>query len=89
MTMGRSIITQEPIHFDFSKLDYGQEELPTLKFYNVMLWKNKGQGRGQFFIGHVVSHLSIQDWCDMKGYRLDTIYTGTRWAKEHEKTDLF
>lgn len=90
MTMGRSIITQEPIHFDFSALEQ-DPELPSLKFYNVMLYKRegKGQGRGQFFIGHVVSHLSIQDWCDMHGYKLDTVYLGTRWAQPGERTDLF
>jgi len=85
MTMARSLLTQDPIHFDMSLVE---PEVPSLKFYNVMLWK-KGQVRGQFYIGHVVSHLSIHDWCDMKGYRLDTIYPGTRWAKTGERTDLF
>lgn len=88
MTMARSLFSQEPIHFDMSLVE---PDVPSLKFYNVMLWKRdgRGQGRGQFFIGHVVSHLSIQDWCDMKGYKLDTVYPGTRWAKDGEKTDLF
>lgn len=84
MTMGRSIITQEPIHFDFSQV----EDVPTLKFYNVTLHKIGGRWN-EFYMGHVVTHLSIQDWCDMKGFRLETCHPGTRWARDHERTNLF
>jgi hypothetical protein len=87
MTMARSLATQNPIHFDFSKLEE-DPETPTLKFYNVMLHKIGGRWN-EFYIGHVVSHLSIQDWCDMKGMKLVQLHAGTRWAKPHERTDLF
>lgn len=39
--------------------------------------------------GHVVTHLSIKDWCDMHGYKLGEVYQGTRIAYKGEVTDLF
>jgi hypothetical protein len=52
--------------------------------YPVMLFKD-----GVPFYGHVVSHLSLQDWCQMHGYKIGEVYSGTRQAFENERTDLF
>lgn len=57
------------------------------RFYRVML--TRAMGRLDPLYGHVVTHLRLQDWCDMKGYRLMNLYPGDRRALPGEKTDLF
>lgn len=52
--------------------------------YPVMLYKD-----GVPCYGHVVTHLSLQDWCQMHGYKIGEVYRGTRPAFENERTDLF
>lgn len=71
----------EPINMGMS-----QKEGP--KFYNVMLHKIGGRWN-EFYMGSVVTHLSLEDWCAWKGYKLVQVYAGMRDAKLSEKTNLF
>ena len=71
----------------------------TATFYNVTVYKlgaKRADGTfgpadrwNDFFLGSVVTHLSLEDWCLMKGFKLVAVYKGTRPAKPGEKTDLF
>ncbi len=63
-----------------------EEGVPYL--YRVMLTP-LGKGIGAITTGHVVTHLSLEDWCSMNGYRLTHVYPGARRAFPHERTDLF
>jgi hypothetical protein len=56
--------------------------------YPVRLLKKGGHKLDQFY-GAVVSHLALQDWCDLHGYEVLEVYAGTRPAFENERTDLF
>jgi hypothetical protein len=57
------------------------------KVYRVMVTPKKGRINPSY--GTVVTHLSLEDWCDMKGWKLVQHYSGDRWALPSEKTDLF
>jgi hypothetical protein len=61
---------------------------PVAKRFPVMI-KPIGGSWNQFMIGHVVTHLDLQTWCDWKGYKLITLHAGMRDARPGEKTDLF
>jgi len=56
--------------------------------YPVTLHKVGGKWN-EFKLGFVVTHLDLQDWCAMKGYRLVAPHKGSRPALPHERTDLF
>ncbi len=55
--------------------------------YSVCLHKN-GDKIGEFKIGHVVTHLSIQDWCELHGYTMLSLFV-THLARSDERTNLF
>lgn len=65
-----------------------QPDVPHLFLYRVMLTP-LGKGIGALTTGHVVTHLSIEDWCELNKYRLTHLYPGARLAFPHERTDLF
>lgn len=88
MTIARSELHQD------SSFEIIEECPPTIpseqnepRLYRVMLTRTKG--RLDPVYGVVVTHLRIQDWCEMKGYRLTNLYPGNRRALPSEKTDLF
>jgi hypothetical protein len=54
--------------------------------FPVMLLK---EGTTVPVIGYVVTHLSLDEWCEMKGYKLMDQYPGHRVAFPDERTDLF
>jgi len=59
--------------------------------YNVMVCKTIGS-HWDWKIGHIVTHLSPDDWCKLHGYVLHTIYPGSRIATASEiakPVDLF
>ena len=47
-----------------------------------------GSRASNWMIGKVVTHLSIQDWCQMKGYKLLGSHPGSGIAMPFERTDL-
>ena len=55
--------------------------------YKVKVHKH-GEPCGTFKLGQVVSHLEIEDWCDMHGYQLQELYE-CRGANMGERTELF
>lgn len=60
--------------------------------YPVMLYKlhNKNVTPfGEFFLGHIVTELPLDEWCRQNGYALGELYLGTRPARADERTDLF
>ena len=76
-----------------------RDTLPSIKLdftslpnrYNVMVGKTE-DGKWDWKIGHVITHLDINDWCRLHGYKLREVYPGTRPAfpSEMEKPiDLF
>ena len=90
MTIARSLIGKGNFNVD------GLPQVPDLpgfdsellpKRYEVMLAKVGGKWN-DFQIGHVVTYLSLDEWCEMKGYRIVENY-GNRPAYSHERTDLF
>jgi hypothetical protein len=58
------------------------------KKYNVMLAKIGGKWN-EFVMGHVVTFLEIDEWAEMHGYKIVTLFLGTRPAYSTERTDLF
>ena len=80
----RSLITGTSIGIDFPKTIVGFPAVDGPKRYNVLVCKGD-----KVFLGHVVSFLDIEDWCVMKGYDLKDVDPGTRFAYEHERTQLF
>lgn len=65
------------------------DEEAKIRRYTVVVHKN-GAKLGDVKVGHVVSHLSIWDWCVMHGYRLVKLYRdNTRKAHANERTELF
>lgn len=90
MTLAKSLIGKPDFDIDFdnhSKMlpPVSEDLLP--KRFPVLLAKIGGRWN-EFVMGYVVSHLEIQDWCDMHGYKLVELYRGTRPAYSHERTDL-
>jgi len=90
MTIARSLLGKGNFSVD------GFPQIPDLpgvnpdllpKHYQVLLHKIGGKWN-EFVMGHVVSFLDIEDWCQMKGYRLVDLWH-TRPAYSHERTDLF
>lgn len=55
--------------------------------YTVKLYKHNDQ-IGMFRTGHVVTYLSLKNWCEVNGYTVLKLYT-TRIAKPGELTELF
>ena len=64
-----------------SEVFFEEENLPFK--YSVLLSKDN-----QYYLGYVVSHLSIKDWSIMKGYTIEHVYPVTRKANKSDKTDL-
>jgi hypothetical protein len=64
---------------------FNVELLP--KKFNVLLHKIGGKWN-EFAMGSVVTFLEIDEWCELKGYKLVELYRGTRPAYPHERTDL-
>lgn len=82
MTLARHPIGST-IHFPIKEV-----KLPQPIHYPVMLHKKNG-GWKDFYIGYVVTHLDIHDWCEANGYKLVTLHRGMRPAHPNEFTDLF
>jgi hypothetical protein len=89
MTIARSLLGNGSINID----GFPGETLPPVsaellpKKYNVMLHKVGGKWN-DFVLGHVVTYLEIDEWCEMKGYKIVQVYN-SRPAYSHERTDLF
>jgi hypothetical protein len=87
MTLARSLL--QPFHFHVSDELFPTAEKPLVAMrYPVSLHKIGGEWN-DFKIGHVVTHLSLEDWCLMKGYRLVANFQGACPAMPDERTDLF
>ena len=86
MTLARSS-THLPLHLDFSDLEPKQETPIVPRFYPVMLHKVNGVWN-EFYLGSVVTHLPLLDWCQMKGYKLVRQFIGSRDARPEERTNL-
>jgi hypothetical protein len=86
MTIARSLVHNAPIEVSFPEDKPLVERIPRMR-YNVMLHKIGGRWN-EFYLGYVVTHLGIHDWCDWKGHKLVRCFMGTREALPHEKTDL-
>lgn len=81
MTVVRSLLMPEASFEIIPSGDNG----PML--YRVMVTPVIGRINPSY--GSVVTHLSLQDWCQMHGWRLVQQYPGTRLALPGERTDLF
>ena len=86
MTLARSLMEVLPLHLDFSDLEPKQEPIVP-RFYPVMLHKVNGAWN-EFYLGSVVTHLPLLDWCRMKGYKLVRQFIGSRDARPEERTNL-
>ncbi len=60
-------------------------EVPLLPIKYVCYLKTS---KGLLFVATVVTHLSLEDWCDMKGYRLGRLISGPEMALPGERTEL-
>lgn len=52
----------------------------------VLLRKLDSQGR--YHYGVVVTHLNLDEWCQMRGYRIVAIYSDPRPARKDERTTI-
>ena len=57
-----------------------------LMSYPVLL--RKLDSNGAYHYGFVVTHLNLDEWCQMRGYRIVVIYPGTRTARDGERTTI-
>lgn len=53
---------------DVSENDIITEEITCCQLYTVLV--RTGTNRKRYLMGHVVTHLDIEDWCEFHGYRL-------------------
>jgi len=70
--------------FDSLGKDPYTSELLPIK-YPVSLVETK---TNTLVMGHVVTHLELEDWCWMKGYSLFTLDGGAELALRNERTSL-
>lgn len=55
--------------------------------YNVVVCRAKNE-ETEVMLGHIVTHLELDDYCAMHGYQLVKLQFGTRRAFPHERTEL-
>lgn len=68
------------------KAPVGEEGFP--KRYPVMCIQPKA-GDWEYLHGYIVTHMNVQDYCDMHGLTLVEVFRGTRGALSGERTELF
>lgn len=74
----QSLFTGERVIIDLPN----NEDLPLMR-YSVLLSRGK-----EHYMGYVISHLSIIDWCKLNKYKLDHLYPVTRKAVSTDTTNL-
>ncbi len=66
---------------------YQEQERDRPMFYRVVVCKQRADEL-EVMIGHIVTHLDLDDYCDMHGLQLVDLQRGTRRALSHERTEL-
>lgn len=66
---------------------YQEQERAQPMRYQVMVRKLH-RGEWEVMMGHIVTYLSLDDYCDMHGLQLAEMFRGTRHALSHERTEL-
>jgi hypothetical protein len=58
--------------------------------YQVMVRRvDREKDQFEHLIGSIVTHMALEDYCDLHGLFLYEKYRGTRTALPHERTELF
>ena len=66
---------------------YQEQERALPMLYRVVVCK-QGSDETEVMMGHIVTHLELDDYCDMHGLQLVRLQFGTRRAGPHERTEL-
>jgi hypothetical protein len=64
---------------------YQEQEKAQPFLYNVVVCR---ADETEVMLGHIVTHLELDDYCALHGYQLVKLQFGTRRALAHERTEL-